>query len=116
MDGRTLQKMIHDADKGGYAIPSFNYSDIWDLMAIIEAAQELNAPIMFAANQVVAGVFTPGVSGAMGKAFMAQGKVPLIHHLDHSKHVELCLKCIYNGYPSVMIESSENDLESKIKK
>ena len=28
MDGRTLQRMIHDADKGGYAIPSFNYSDI----------------------------------------------------------------------------------------
>lgn len=115
MDGRTLQRMIHDADKGGYAIPSFNYSDIWDLMAIIEAAQELNAPIMFAANQVVAGVFTPGVSGAMGKAFMAQGKVPMIHHLDHSKHVELCLQCIDNGYPSVMIDGSDHDLAANIK-
>ncbi|WP_313018751.1 class II fructose-bisphosphate aldolase [Acetoanaerobium noterae] len=115
MDGRTLQKMIQDADKGGYAIPSFNYSDIWDLMAIIEAAEELNAPIMFAANQIVAGVFTPGVSGAMGKAFMANGKVPLIHHLDHSKHVDLCLKCIDNGYPSVMIDGSDCDLATNIK-
>ncbi len=106
MDGRTLQRMIHDADKGGYAIPSFNYSDIWDLMAIIEAAEELNAPIMFAANQVVAGVFTPGVSGAMGKA---------IHHLDHSKHVDLCLQCIDNGYPSVMIDGSDHDLAANIK-
>lgn len=115
MDGRTLQRMIHDADKGGYAIPSFNYSDIWDLMAIIEAAEELNAPIMFAANQVVAGVFTPGVSGAMGKAFMAKGKVPMIHHLDHSKHVDLCLQCIDNGYPSVMIDGSDHDLAANIK-
>ena len=104
MDGRTLQRMIHDADKGGYAIPSFNYSDIWDLMAIIEAAEELNAPIMFAANQVVAGVFTPGVS-----------KVPMIHHLDHSKHVDLCLQCIDNGYPSVMIDGSDHDLAANIK-
>lgn len=113
--GLTLKKMLQDADKGGYAIPSFNYSDIWDLMAIIEAAEELKAPIMFAANQIVAGVLTPGVSGAMGVAFMNQASVPIIHHLDHSKHVDLCKKCIDNQYPSVMIDGSDHDLETNIK-
>ena len=113
--GLTLKKMLQEADKGGYAIPSFNYSDIWDLMAIIEAAEELKAPIMFAANQIVAGVFTPGVSGAMGVAFMNQASVPIIHHLDHSKHVDLCKKCIDNQYPSVMIDGSDHDLETNIK-
>ena len=68
MDGRTLQRMIHDADKGGYAIPSFNYSDIWDLMAIIEAAEELNAPIMFAANQVVGLILMVMANEQIGRA------------------------------------------------
>lgn len=113
--GLTLRKMLQDADKGGYAIPSFNYSDIWDLMAIIEAAEELKAPVMFAANQIVAGVFTPSVSGAMGAAFMEQASVPLIHHLDHSKHVDLCKKCIDNQFPSVMIDGSDHDLETNIR-
>ena len=115
MNGLTLKKRLQDADKGGYAIPSFNYSDIWDLRAIIEAAEELQAPIMIAANQIVAGLFTPEISGAMGTAFMKQATVPVIHHLDHSKHVELCKSCIDCGYPSVMIDGSDHDLETNIK-
>ena len=47
-NGEVLRKMLHDADVGGYAVPMFNYTDIWDVSAAVEAAQELHAPIMFA--------------------------------------------------------------------
>lgn len=34
MDGLTLKKLLRKADENGYAVPSFNYSDIWDLSLI----------------------------------------------------------------------------------
>ena len=38
MDGLTLKKLLRKADENGYAVPSFNYSDIWDFKAIVQAA------------------------------------------------------------------------------
>ena len=40
MDGLTLKKLLRKADENGYAVPSFNYSDIWDFKAIVQAAEE----------------------------------------------------------------------------
>ena len=50
MDGLTLKKLLRKADENGYAVPSFNYSDIWDFKAIVQAAEEEEAPVMIASN------------------------------------------------------------------
>ena len=115
MDGLTLKKLLKDADNGGYAIPSFNYSDIWDFMAIVEAAEEEEAPIMIASNPLVVKAIGADCAGAFGVAAMARAKVPLVHHLDHSFSVEMCRDCIANNYPSVMIDGSKYDLKTNIK-
>ena len=47
-NGEVLRRMLKAADAGGYAVPMFNYTDLWDQSAAIEAALELRAPIMFA--------------------------------------------------------------------
>jgi len=94
MNGSILRALLKAADKGGYAIPSFNYSDIWDFLAIIEAAEEENAPIMIASNPLVAERISPEICGAIGKAAMEKANIPLIHHLDHSFSVELCKAAI----------------------
>ncbi len=36
----SLKELLRKAVEGGYAIPAFNYSDIWDFLAIAEAAEE----------------------------------------------------------------------------
>lgn len=115
MDGLTLKKLLKKADEGGYAIPSFNYSDIWDFMAIVEAAEEEEAPIMIASNPLVVKAIGADCCGAFGEAAMARAKVPLVHHLDHSFSVEMCGDCINHHYPSVMIDASKYDLETNIK-
>ena len=46
--GKVLKDLLKAADEGGYAIPMFNYTDLWDQMAVLEAARELHAPVMFA--------------------------------------------------------------------
>jgi ketose-bisphosphate aldolase len=115
MSGLILSKLLKEADEGGYAIPSFNYSDIWDFKAIVEAAEEERAPIMIASNPLVVTEFGAETCAAIGNVAMKKAKIPLIHHLDHSFSVEMCKECMDFGYPSVMIDASKYDLETNIK-
>lgn len=113
-NGETLRKMLSDADANGYAVPMFNYTDLWDVSAAIEAAKELRAPIMFASIPRTVEAHGVGVLGAMGRAYMDGSRLPLIHHLDHSTSAELCRQAVDAGYPSVMIDASQKTLEENI--
>ena len=113
-NGEVLRKLFEQADEYGYAIPMFNYTDLWDLSAAIEAAKELHAPIMFASIPKTVQAHGVHVLGAIGSAIMEEEDLPLIHHLDHSKSVEMCKSCIDAGYPSVMIDASAESLEDNI--
>ncbi|WP_343247232.1 class II fructose-bisphosphate aldolase [Diplocloster hominis] len=113
-NGDTLRKLLKDADQGGYAVPMFNYTDLWDQMAVIEAAMELHAPIMFASIPKTVHTISPEILGAVGTVQMKKAASPIIHHLDHAKTAELCMAAIDNGYPSVMIDASDQDLETNI--
>lgn len=114
MNREILHALLMHADQGGYAVPSFNYSDIWDFLAIVQAAEEERAPIMIASNPLVVKAISVEICGAIGNAAMAKASIPLAHHLDHSFEVELCKAAIDNGYPSVMIDASKYDLERNI--
>src|SRR5659263_369306 len=116
INGNTLKKMLKDANDGGYAVPAFNYTDIWDLQAIIEAANELRAPVIFASFARVINETSPQICGAIGTQIMKMSDHPVIHHLDHSSSVELCFQAIDNGYPSVMIDASKDPLDENIRK
>ncbi len=115
--GRTLRvgAILAAADAGGFAVPAFNYSDIWDFLGIVEAAEELEAPIFISSNQRVVTDIGIDLCGAFGAAAMAKAKIPLIHHLDHSLHAEICRAAVDNRYPSVMIDASLHPLEENIR-
>ena len=105
---------MEKADKGGYAIPAFNYSDIWDFLAIIEAAEEEKSAVITSPNPQNVKAIEVDYWAAIGKVGMQLAKVPVIHHLDHSTSFELCSECIKKGYPSVMIDGSALKLEENI--
>jgi len=112
--GDVLREYLKKADKMGFAIPAFNYSDIWDLLAIVEAANEEKAPIMLASNPLVVRDIGVELCGAIGLATMKKAIYPVMHHLDHSSSVNMCFAAIDNGYPSVMIDASKLDLKGNI--
>ena len=114
MRREALHELLMNADREGYAIPAFNYTDIWDFLAIIKAAEEERAPIMIASIPPVVEAISVEICGAIGNAAMAKASVPLIHHLDHSSSVDLCKAVIDHGFPSVMIDGSKYDLERNI--
>ncbi len=102
------------ADEGRYAIPAFNYSDIWDFLAIVEAAEEEKSPVIISSNPLLVTAIGIDYLAAIGRVSVHLAKVPLIHHLDHSTSFELCAECIKKGYHSVMIDGSALKLEENI--
>lgn len=112
--GDTLKRLLAEADEGGYAIPMFNYTDLWDQLAVIEAAKELHAPVMFASIPKTVNEIGIDVLGAVGRIRMEENELPFVHHLDHSNSVSLCKQAVDAGYPSVMIDASKETLESNI--
>ena len=112
----TFKELLEKADRGGYAIPAFNFNDCWDMTAIVEAAEELRAPVIIAAFRRVLETLSPEIVGAMGNAAIKTASVPVVLHLDHCEEIELCKRAIDNGFTSVMIDGSSLPLDENIRK
>jgi ketose-bisphosphate aldolase len=110
-----LVSLLRKADTGGYAIPHFNCSDCWELMAVVEAAREEEAPVIVAAIKKVLDVLPPDVFAGMARGAGVYSKIPVVSHLDHSKTVELCRLCVDAGFTSVMIDGSQESLDVNIR-
>ena len=55
IEGNCMQKplvaeLLRKADEGNYAIGAFNFTDMTDIKAIVEAAEEEKAPVILLAN------------------------------------------------------------------
>jgi len=109
-----LIKLFQRADEEKFAIPAFNYSDIWDLRAIVEAAEEEKAIVMVAADPPVFEDLGHEMCAAMVDVIASQASVPIIHHLDHCSHVDICGHAIGLGFKSVMMDASDKPLEENI--
>ena len=114
MEKLTIMEQFKKADEGGYAVPHFNFSDIWDLEAIVRAAEEMRSPVIVASNMKCASIHRPSVIAGMEKAIAARASVPVYLHLDHSTTVDLCKEAVDAGYDTVMIDGSKLSLEENI--
>ncbi len=110
----TIMEQLKKADEGHYAIPHFNYSDIWDMTAIVRAAEEMQSPVILAGIPKVTNALSIELCGAMGKVLMDTAKVPVYHHLDHSNDVNICKAAVDKDFSTVMIDGSKESLERNI--
>jgi ketose-bisphosphate aldolase len=108
-------ELLYTAKKGKYAIPAFNYADIWELEAIINAAEQEHSPVIVAAFARVAKAHGTNVCAGMVKGLIKDANIPVIHHLDHSTEVRLCKEAVDSGFDSVMIDGSKFSLEENIR-
>ncbi len=114
------KEMFEKAVKGGYAIPAYNFNNMEQLQAIIQACVETKSPVILQVS-----------SGARKYAnqtllrYMAQGAVEyakelgcanpqIVLHLDHGDTFELCRSCIEMGFSSVMIDGSSLPYEENV--
>ncbi|MDR3253041.1 MAG: class II fructose-1,6-bisphosphate aldolase [Tannerella sp.] len=116
----NTREMFAKAVKGGYAIPAFNFNNMEQMQAIIQAASETNSPVILQvssgarkyANQTLLRYMAEGAV-AYAKELGCE-KPQIVLHLDHGDTFELCKSCIDMGFSSVMIDGSHHSFEDNI--
>lgn len=114
-DRLPARDILLDAQRQRRGVAAFNFTDIWDLTAIVNAAQRRNVPVMVSSYWGVAEALSVEVCQGMADALRRRATVPVILHLDHSSSVPLCIAAIDAGYPSVMIDGSMCPLAENIR-
>ncbi len=110
----TSEKMLADAQKGGYAVGAFNVENMEMVKAVIAAAEELHAPVMLQTTPSTIKYGTLETYYAIVAAEAKKAAVPVCLHLDHGSSFELAVRALKAGYTSVMIDGSHEDLEGNI--
>lgn len=110
----TTNEILKKAQEGKYAVGAFNVENMEMVMAVIEAAEELNAPVIMQTTPSTvkyAGLdyYLSNVSTAAKHA-----KVPVAMHLDHGSSFELAMQALRSGYTSIMIDGSHSNFEENI--
>ena len=110
----TSEKMLLDAQKGGYAVPAFNVENLEMAQAVIAAAEELRSPIMMQTTPSTVKYGT--LAGYVGivKALAEKASVPICLHLDHGKDFNMAVQAVREGYTSIMIDGSKEEFEKNI--
>ncbi len=110
----TSKKMLLDAQKGGYAVGAFNAENMEMVLAIVEAATELNAPVMIQTTPSTVKYASLEMYAANVRAAAEKAPVPVCVHLDHGSSFELAAGALEAGYTSVMIDGSHESFEDNI--
>lgn len=110
----TSEKMLLDAQKGGYAVGAFNIENMEMVKAVLAAAEELKAPVMLQTTPGTIKYGTVETYAAIVKAEAEKVSVPVCLHLDHGNSFELAVQAMNAGYTSVMIDGSHEDFENNI--
>ena len=108
----TLKEIVERASKEGYAVAAPNVSSELDARAYVEAAEELNAPVILD----VAYPAHPDIYyfGKILRELAEQSCVPVALNLDHGFEKDHILAAIRAGFTSVMIDRSAEPFEKNV--
>jgi fructose-bisphosphate aldolase class II len=103
--------LFEAAMKGGYAVPAFNFNNMEQMQAIIQACVEVKSPVILqvskgARNYANKFILRNMARGAVEYAHELGCDIPIVLHLDHGPNFEVAKDCIDNGFSSVMIDGS----------
>lgn len=102
-----LRVLLDYAREKKFGIPAFNVNNMEQIQGILEAANEIQAPVIIQASRG-ARKYT---QDAFLRHLMLAGAelypdVPIVLHQDHGNSPEVCISAIRQGFTSVMMDGS----------
>ncbi|MCY0387505.1 fructose-bisphosphate aldolase class II [Robbsia sp. Bb-Pol-6] len=103
----SMRQLLDHAAENGYGLPAFNVNNLEQVQAIMEAADQVNAPVIMQASA--------GARKYAGEAFLrhlieaaveAYPHIPVVMHQDHGQSPAICMAAIRSGFTSVMMDGS----------
>ncbi len=110
----TLE-ILEKADKEGYAVGAFNINNMETVIAIIEAAVELDSPVIVGVSESAIRYMGIKMAAGMVKTLAEAVPISVGLHLDHGKKMETIKEAVKNGFTSVMIDASDRPFEENVK-
>ena len=111
----TTKSLLKKAQEGKYAIGAFNVENMEMVMAVISAAEEMNAPVIMQTTPSTVKYASLDYFLANARVAARNAKVPVVMHLDHGSSFELAAQALRAGYTSIMIDGSHSSFEDNIK-
>lgn len=107
-------ELLKKANEEGYAVGAFNTNNLEITQAIVEAAEEMKSPAIIQVSE--GGLKYAGIEtiSAIVRTLATKASVPIALHLDHGTDFNNVMKCLRNGWTSVMMDASKLPLEKNI--
>jgi ketose-bisphosphate aldolase len=110
----NMSSMLQKARREGYAVGAFNILDYNSMKAVIDAAVELNSPVIVQTSVKTVKMWGFKALICWIRELCENLTVPVAIHLDHCREVEFVLQCIDAGWTSVMIDASSLPFEQNL--
>jgi fructose-bisphosphate aldolase class II len=103
----TLRQLLDHAAERGYGVPAFNINNMEQGLAIMEAADSLNAPVIIQASrgarQYANDIMLARLIDALVEMYP---HIPVCMHQDHGNNEATCATALQYGFTSVMMDGS----------
>lgn len=103
----SLRQLLDHAAEHSYGVPAFNVNNLEQVRAIMEAAHEVNSPVILQAS---AGARKYAGSNFLKHLIQAAIEefphIPIVMHQDHGVSPDVCQRSIQLGFSSVMMDGS----------
>ncbi len=103
----TLRQLLDHAAEHGYGVPAFNINNMEQVLAIMAAAEECDAPVILQASRGARAYAGDVMLAKMVEAAEAMHPtIPICLHQDHGNDEATCFSAIQHGFTSVMMDGS----------
>lgn len=102
----TSKDLLERAAREGYAIGAFNANNMEMVQAIVETAEEEQAPVIVQISQGAINYAGADYFAALVKVAADRASVPVVLHLDHGMDLGINVRCLRAGFSSLMFDGS----------
>jgi ketose-bisphosphate aldolase len=110
----NMKPLLRDAMDNGYAVAAFNLVDYGTTKAMVQAAEELNAPVICQTSAKTIQYWSHKEIVSWVRTVAEDSPVPVVLHLDHCKDLAMIEACAKAGWTSIMIDASELPFEENL--
>ena len=112
----TLKEVLDKTMGEDYAVPAFNVHNLEFIQGVMQAAEELRAPVILLLHP--ASIRYAGFEQlvAIARSSGESSEVPTVVHLDHCGDMDLIKRSINEGFTSVMFDGSGLPFEENVEK
>ncbi len=103
----SLRQLLDHAAENSYGMPAFNVNNMEQVHAIMEAANEVDSPVIMQGSAGARGYAgEPFLRHMIDAAIEQYPHIPVVMHQDHGSEPAVCLRSIQSGFSSVMMDGS----------